>query len=119
MATAEFAVAMPAVVLVLVLALSALSTATDQVRCTDAARATARLLARGDSPQSAVGQGRTLAPPGAVLTVRQSATDIEVRVVGQPAAGLAWLGAGAIPRGQAVAAREDVAVPEGLLGGPA
>ena len=106
MATAEFAVAVPAVILVIVLALSAVSTAVDQVRCLDAARATARLLARGDSPQRAIAQGHTLAPPGAELSVSQSGGDIEVRVVGRPRAALAWLGARATPQGMAVAARE-------------
>ncbi len=38
MATAEFAVAMPAVVLVLALSLSALAAGLDQIRCVDAAR---------------------------------------------------------------------------------
>ena len=47
MATAELAVAIPTLVLVLFVALSALATVTDQVRCVDAARATARALARG------------------------------------------------------------------------
>lgn len=106
MATAEFAVALPAVILMVVMALSAMSTALDQVRCLDAARATARLLARGDSPQRALAQGRSLAPPGAELSVRQSGQDLEVRVVGRPGAALGWLGARATPQGMAVAAQE-------------
>lgn len=108
MATAEFAVVLPSVVLVLVVAWSALAAATDQVRCLDAARATARLLARGDASESALAAGRRLAPAGAVLTVRRSPVDVEVEVVGLPPPGLAWLGSHATPRGQAVAAREDL-----------
>ncbi|QGN58422.1 TadE family type IV pilus minor pilin [Nostocoides sp. HKS02] len=98
---------MPAVILMVVMALSAMSTALDQVRCLDAARATARLLARGDSPERAITQGRALAPPGAELSVRQSGQDLEVRVVGHPGPALAWLGARATPQGSAVAAEED------------
>jgi hypothetical protein len=110
MATAELAVVLPSVMLVLVVAWSALVAATDQVRCLDSARATARLLARGDGSESALATGRRLAPPGAVLTVRRSPVDVEVEVVSHPPPGLAWLGSHATPRGQAVAAREDVAV---------
>jgi hypothetical protein len=109
MATAELAVVLPSVVLVLVVAWSALAAATDQVRCLDSARATARLLARGDASESALAVGRRLAPAGAVLTVSRSPVDIEVAVVGTPPPGLAWLGSRATPHGQAVAAREDLA----------
>ena len=69
MATAELAVAIPTLVLVLFVALSALATVTDQVRCVDAARATARALARGDDPGAAVSAGKRLAPPGAAFSV--------------------------------------------------
>ena len=109
MATAELAVVLPSVALVLVVAWSALVAATDQVRCLDAARATARLLARGDRSESALATGRRLAPAGAVLTVRRSPADVQVEVVGLPPPGLAWLGSHAAPRGEAVAAREDLA----------
>lgn len=109
MATAEFAVALPALILVVVLALAAISTVSDQVRCIDAARATARLLARGDSTGSAVAQGRRLAPGGATFTVGGSGSEVTVNVVSRPRPGLGWLGTRAAPSGQAVAAREDVA----------
>ena len=48
MVTAEFAVVLPAIVLVLGLSLGALGLALDQVRCVDAARAGARAASRGD-----------------------------------------------------------------------
>ena len=107
MATAEFAVAIPATVLMLVVSLSALTTVWDQVRCTDAARATARLLARGDASVAAVSQGRELAPPNAQIAVLAGAGSVEVTVTGHPARPLAWMGARAVPRGRAVAALES------------
>jgi hypothetical protein len=80
MATAEFAVAIPVLVLVLVLALSAVRAAMDQVRCIDAARATARSLARGDSDAAALDLGRPLAPPGAEFALGGTADVVEVSV---------------------------------------
>jgi hypothetical protein len=108
MASAELAVALPSLIAVLVVALSAVAAATDQVRCVDAARASARLLARGDGTAVALSQGRRLAPAGARLTVTASATEVEVEVVGNPAPMLSWLGARAAPHAHAVAAREGV-----------
>ena len=113
MATAEFAAAVPALVLVLVLALSAIVTVTDQVRCVDAARATARALARGDEEGAALAVGRRLAPSRATFVVVRSDREVSVVVRGAPAAGLRWLGSRAGPTGRAVAAREDVDVVDG------
>jgi hypothetical protein len=113
MATAEFAAAIPALVLVLVLALSAIATVTDQVRCVDAARATARALARGDAEGVALAVGRRLAPPRATFAVLRSDQEVSVVVRGAPAPGLRWLGSRVSPTGHAVAVREDVDV-----GGP-
>ena len=122
MATAEFAAAIPALVIVLVLALSAIVTVTDQVRCVDAAGASARALARGDEEGSALSVGRRLAPPGATFAVQRSDREVSVAVRGAPAVGLRWLGSRAAPTGHAVAAREDVALVDGagagVEGGP-
>lgn len=109
MATAEFAVAVPALLLVVVLALSAVATVADQVRCIDAARATARLLARGDVATEAVAEGRRLAPDRATVVVALTADGVSVRVASPPRAGLGWLGSTAAPTATAVAAREDPA----------
>lgn len=112
MATAEFAVALPALVLVGALALVALGCAVDTLRCVDAARATARLLARGDPTAVAVEQGRRLAPRGAEISAATSPGTVTVRVVAT-ARGLGWLGSlsRSLPRpsGDAVAAQENVA----------
>ena len=108
MVTAELAAAIPALVVVLFIALSALSTVTDQVRCVDAARATARALARGDDQSAAWAVGKRLAPPGASFAISRSGVDVSVVVRGKPAPGLGWLGSRATPTGRAVAAREEV-----------
>ena len=107
MATAELAVALPTLVLVLFVALSALSTVTDQVRCLDAARAGARALARGDDQEQALSSARRLAPPGATFAVSGTGAEVTVVVRGRPAPGLRWLGSRATPTGRAVAAMED------------
>ncbi|SDP67745.1 hypothetical protein SAMN04489867_3425 [Pedococcus dokdonensis] len=111
MVTVELAVAIPTLVLVVFVALSSLTTATDQVRCVDAARATARALARGDDQGAAVAAGRALSPSGASFTVSGGGSGAQVTVVvrGQPAAGLRWLGSRAAPAGRAVAVMEEVA----------
>ena len=112
MATAELAIAIPTLVLVLFVALSALATVTDQVRCVDAARATARALARGDDQASALSAGKPLAPPGAAFAVSGAGSgpgsEVVVVVRGRPAPGLGWLGSLATPTGRAVAAIEAV-----------
>ncbi|WEO78024.1 TadE family type IV pilus minor pilin [Cryobacterium sp. SO2] len=53
--TAEFAVVLPAVLVVLTLCLGAVQVVGQQVRLTDAAGSAARLLARGESPARAAG----------------------------------------------------------------
>jgi hypothetical protein len=106
MVTAELAAALPAVALLLVLALSAVATVSDQVRCIDAARAVARAVARGDSDAAAVATGRRLAPDGAHIRVASADATVAVTVVGQSAPALRWLGDRAVPVGTAVAARE-------------
>jgi hypothetical protein len=111
MVTAEFAVAIPALLLVLVLALSAVVAAMDQLRCIDAARATARALARGDSGEDALALGRPLAPAGAEFVVGGTAQVVQVSVRGSAPAALGWLGPAATPRSAAVAAREDAGEP--------
>jgi len=116
MATAEFACAIPALLVVFVLALSAIATVTDQVRCVDAARATARALARGDGDAAALAVGRRLAPSQASFAVIRSDGEVSVVVRGVPSPGLRWMGSRASPTGRAVAALEDVDVGEGLTG---
>jgi hypothetical protein len=101
-------------VLVALTVLTAIGCAVDTLRCVDAARTTARLLARGDPPVVAVGEGRQLAPRGADVSVSASEAVVEVRVVARSRVP-PWL-EGADPltaSGDAVAAREDVGSGDG------
>lgn len=111
MAPAEFAVAMPAVLLVLALSLSALAAGLDQIRCVDAARAAARLLARGETDGAARRAGEALAPGGSELVVSADATLVRVRVTAPAPWALQWLGHAGQPSAEVVTTRED-ALPE-------
>jgi len=109
MATAEFAVVLPAVLLVLALSLGAWGLAWDQVRCVDAARAGARAASRGDSAAAVILVASRAAPAGAVVSMVTSGELVQVTVVSRPrvAASLlpTWLRAGST----ASAAREPPA----------
>jgi TadE-like protein len=85
--TVETAIALPAFLLVLVLALGGLSAVADQVRCVDAAREVARLVARGegDRAEDAVAQ---IAPEGAKVTINTDGEHIYVGVEATPVGGL-------------------------------
>jgi hypothetical protein len=67
---AEFAVALPAVVLVLMLGAGALSSGARQVRLQDAAADAARLAARGEAPDRIAG-AVLAAVPGATISVTE------------------------------------------------
>jgi hypothetical protein len=86
--TAETAVALPAVVAVLVVSLTAVTATGARLRCQDAAGQTALLAARGD--QDAVAAGRRVAPDGAVIEVSPSGALVraECRATVAPAGGL-------------------------------
>ena len=68
MVTAEIAVAMPVLVVLLAVALTAVSVVAGQLRCVDAAREAARALARGESMASAHSLAMAAGPHGAVLS---------------------------------------------------
>jgi len=80
MVTAELAVAVPVVVMVLAMGLAAIRVGVDQVRCVDAARLAARALARGDSEASARAVASTAGPPGAVVAVSSGGAEVSVHV---------------------------------------
>lgn len=107
MATAEFAVAMPALLLVLGLALSALALGVDQVRCVDAARAGARLMARGESAGVVLQAVRRAAPDRARVVTVIEGRRVVVRVEGRARGPLGWSGLSWSPTATAVAERED------------
>lgn len=78
--TAEFAVALPAVLLLLAVALAFFTLGVDQIRCIDAARAGAREAARGESTSVVVRAASRLAPAGSRVAVSgHSALIVSVR----------------------------------------
>ncbi len=81
-ATAELAVALPSLLLVLAVALAAVDLGLAQVRCVDAARLGARLLARGEAEASALGAVRAAAPDGAAISVTTTSSRVTVVVTG-------------------------------------
>ncbi len=103
MVTAELAVALPAVVVVLVLALGGLAAGIDQVRCVDAARLAARSLARGDPPQQARALAAGAAPSGAGIALAAAADQVTVTVTSRRSV----LGVGWQLSGSATAPRES------------
>lgn len=107
-ATAELAVAVPALVLVLAVALAALDLGVTQVRCVDAARTAARLLARGEDATQALAEARSAGPAGAAVTVEEAGGRVTVTVTGQVPVLLRPLGAVTAPRAVAVARLEAV-----------
>ncbi|MEP6599402.1 MAG: TadE family type IV pilus minor pilin [Actinomycetota bacterium] len=89
MATAELAAALPVLMILLAVALTAVSAAGQRVRAQDAAREAARAAARGDLPTAQrLAKG---AAPDASVDVSRSASDVvaHVRIILHPLAG--WL----------------------------
>ena len=69
MVTAELAVAIPSVVLVLALCLVAAKAGVDQIRCVDAARVASRAAARGDDTGRVRALAAAAAPDGATVQI--------------------------------------------------
>ncbi|HEY2174440.1 MAG TPA: TadE family type IV pilus minor pilin [Mycobacteriales bacterium] len=112
MVTAEIAVALPALVALLAVALTAVDVVGGHLKCVDAAREAARGAARGDAPAVVRSLAGRSAPPGArvVLTGDDSQVNVRVQAVVRPLGG--FLPAFTVD-GRAVAAREpgEVGVP--------
>jgi|1186.fasta_scaffold312659_3 hypothetical protein len=85
--TVEAAIALGAFITVLALALGAISAAIDQLRCIDAAREAARLVARGES-ERARAVAADIAPTSANVTITVQGDRIEVEVRAEPVNGL-------------------------------
>ncbi len=82
--TAETAVLLPVLLVVLAAAIGVLACVAAQLRCVDAARAAARVAARGDTAQVVRTAGERLAPPGATVTLRSAGEGlVEVVVAAQ------------------------------------
>jgi len=80
MVTAEFAVALPAFVLVVVAAVCGVAVVTAQLRCADAADVAARMAARGDSASLVRAAALNGAPGGARLGLVTSGTTVTATV---------------------------------------
>ena len=104
MVTAELAASLPVLMLILAVALAALSVAGARVQAEDAASLAARAAARGD-PAAGQRLFAQTAPRRATLSVSADATQVRatVRVVLRPLGG--WLGSYSVVE-QAVAAPE-------------
>jgi hypothetical protein len=106
--TAETAVVLPALAVVLVFALWSVAAVTAQLRCVDAALVAARALARGESSDLSVAAARASAPEGARIVVSRSGDLVVVDV--RAAVGLPGPWSGHLPglrlAGRAVAAVE-------------
>ncbi len=79
--TAEAAVVLPTLVLFTVAMTWLVSLGVAQVRAVDAARETARSIARGDDSGQGVSLGRRVALPGSRIAVDSGGRQIVVRVV--------------------------------------
>jgi Flp pilus assembly protein TadG len=78
MVTAELAACLPVLVLLLAVALSAVSVASARIRAEDAAREAARAAARGDAATAA--RLARAAAPGATLRTRVGGPDVQAVV---------------------------------------
>jgi len=106
--TAEFAVGLPAVVMVLVVVILAATAAIGQVRCVDAARAGAREAALGSAVAQVHATAEHLAGAGAAVAVTREGPWVVVRV-SRPVAAFGWLGRGLVASGRAQAWVEPTA----------
>jgi hypothetical protein len=106
--TVEAALALCSLVLVLALAVGAVAAAGAQLRCLDAAREAARLVARGD-PDRARQAAAVIAPGSARVEIRVVGDEVTVEVSGR--------GVGRLPgltvSGRAVGVLEPGALPGG------
>jgi Flp pilus assembly protein TadG len=107
MVTAEFAVALPALVLLLGFSLGAVGATMDKLRCVDAARVAALAASRGGNGAA---MGRAEAPAGAIVTlstqggVVRATVTVRTRPLGSHLPGV-------VVTGTAVAALEPGLVP--------
>lgn len=80
MVTAELALTLPTIVVVLAAAVTVLLAVATQLRCADAAATAARLAARGEPPSTARAAARAIAGAAAVVQVSAEGGDVVVEV---------------------------------------
>ncbi len=109
MVTAETAVVLPVLVIVLAVAVWLVGCLSAQLRCVDSARAAARLAARGEAVGVVEAAGRVGAPAGARVVVGADADQVTVVVSTEvrPFGGLVGLLPGLTVEGRAAALREE------------
>ncbi len=83
MVTAETAVVLPVLLVVLAAAVFVLACVSAQLRCADAAHLAARAAARGDAPADVVTVGRSVAPSAAEVTVERRGGQVHVLVAAE------------------------------------
>ena len=83
--TAEAVMVLPILLAVTVGLMWLLAVGAGQIRMVDAARETARAVARGDSQASAVALGARIAPAGARIVVAEAGERVIVKASGQVA----------------------------------
>ncbi|NYI80028.1 TadE family protein [Nocardioides panzhihuensis] len=107
-ATAELVMVIPLLVAVTIGLVWLLSVGAAQIQVVDAARETARAVARGDDNGAAVARGRRIGPAGTQVRVSAGAEEVvasaQARVAG-PGGIFSWM-PGVTVRGEAVAATE-------------
>jgi hypothetical protein len=79
--TAETAIVLPVAVMMLLAGMWVVGVVVAHIRCQDAARDTARALARGDAPGTAESIGARAAPPGAQIQIDRQGAEVRVVVV--------------------------------------
>lgn len=90
MATAELAVALPVLVVLVAAAMTATSVLTAQLRCVDAAREAARAAARGEDAAVVRALAQRSGPDGSSIQVAPGDREVQVTVsaVADPVGGL-------------------------------
>jgi hypothetical protein len=112
-ATAELAMVLPLLVAVAIGLVWLLAVGAAQVRAVDAARETARALARGEDAAAAVDRGLRVATAGSRISVSRGAGEVRVTVTGRvegPGGLFAHLPSPRL-RAEAVAADEETVGP--------
>jgi Flp pilus assembly protein TadG len=112
MVTAELAVALPALMLVLALALGVLAVGTARLRCADAARAAVRLAARGESADVVRTAAERIAAGDVSVRVTGTGVDVTVEVSAPVRLPGHWL-PGVVVTERATEAREPGALSSG------
>lgn len=118
MVTAETAILLPALAVLLAGLLWVIVSVMGQLRCIDAAREAARLAARGDSGSSVVSVARTLAPPGAGVTITRQNGQVIATVTARQRAFGGWADRlGSLPLKAVATATDETGTAADVSGG--